>query len=128
MNKLILRIFNNLNSFYKRWGEPDPYQRSVFTFSILCGFVLNFLISVLYYFTNWELLRFAIWPVGTLLIIFILSCIWFFSKKGPTMKHQLKIQYAESSASGDFVIWLIIVSALVLGWVAIEFYRMGTFH
>jgi hypothetical protein len=44
------------------------------------------------------------------------------------MKHQLKIQYAESSASGDFVIWLIIVSALVLGWVAIEFYRMGTFH
>lgn len=81
MNKYIINIFSVLYNFYYRHGKQDAYFSASGTFSALNASILNFIMSILYYYSGNQYLELKLFPVG--LIFFstiVISMIYFHLK------------------------------------------------
>lgn len=65
-------------NLYKKWGDADPYYSTTFTLSVLVTSLINFIISITYFLTNWEILSFELFPIGLILVIILSSVMVFF--------------------------------------------------
>lgn len=120
---MLFRLFSILYSFYGRWGEPDPFDRSAISLSILFAFSANFLISIIYYFSGWQILSFNLWPVGIILLLIMGIFVYLiYSKKEEYLR---KVSSINNSKIKDWVGLVVLLTLFIMGWIAIEVYRIG---
>lgn len=124
MSRYIDSIFCTVYRLYNKWGDVDPYYSAGFTLSVLVASFFNFIISIIYFFTQWEILSFELFPVGVLLIVILISVMFYFYSKKEYFaklietKHKLKAKYE--------IISLLCLFFLFLTWFAAPFfYKWG---
>jgi len=81
LSKFLYISFGRLYQLYTKWGNVDAYYHTAFVFGILLASVVNFIIAILYYQTCNTLLKFGLFPIGTMLILIIGFVIFYFHKR-----------------------------------------------
>lgn len=123
--KYIDILFVRLYRFYSNWSEPDPFFTTSFVLSVLTASVINLLISVLYYMTDYHFLSFKLFPVGFLLIIIIFTGLYYFYKK---KLYYLKLinDLTKDHSKNNSIVPILILIIMFLSWFfAPIIYRSG---
>ena len=78
MNIYINKAFARIFRIYKKWGDIDAYYHSAFILGILFASTMNLVCAILFYYLQYDFLKFDLFPVGILLILVILFTIYYF--------------------------------------------------
>jgi len=95
---------------YLNWGDDDAYYHTAFVIGVLLASTINFIFSIVYFWTGFPLFRFSLFPVGVFLIFIIGIVVYYFHKK--------RIHYIDSnvrlskSLSKDD--WIVIFTMIIM--------------
>ena len=120
------RVFYRLHWLYRkvfRGLDSDPFFSTAFAISALIGFFCNFIISVIYYYSGWEILMFKPTSTGPFLLIVLAISLKYFYNQKKVLKKEAE-RYNEPMQSLDWIIVAGLLSILVLGFLSFELYRL----
>lgn len=81
MIRFLNEAFYVVYKMYTRWEDVDAFDHSAFVIGVLIASTVNFIFTLLFIATGCEFLGFNLFPVGVILVVIIISCIYYFRKR-----------------------------------------------